>query len=140
MRFMWETQQPYKAALGQTTPGWTDYMGQVGGMGGVQSQASGILGGLFGMSPQARQEWGMGFEPQYDPFTGGTLKNDETGQRSMGELQNLLTYGLANKFGPMGASWAASRAPQMQQQWQLQQAGGGAGMPFMDYLRQTYGL
>ena len=140
-RSIWGIQQPINTATGGTSQDWGQYIGNLGGgMQNVYSQAAATLAKLLGMSSADRSLAGFNFEPQYDPVTGETLTSSQTGELSTANLQNLLGQGTAQRFGPIGSHWLAGRIPQLQQQWQLGQAGGGAGQTFLDYLRQKYNL
>jgi len=137
MRFMWEAQQPIQTALGRGTLPWQEYMGGLtGGMGDIRRRAESNLMSLRGMTPAKRQEWGLGFEPEYDPFTGEALPFSQTGAQPLSYLQNLMQYGLAERFGPYGAGWASQRLPFMQQQWEAS----GQPSSFLEYALNKYNL
>jgi len=142
-RDIWSGMQPINAATGFTTPGWEDYIQNPAthGMGGIQNQAQTSLLRLLNMTAAKRTEEGFNFEPQYDPLTGQPVTG--VGNLGQGTLQDLIQYGGASRFGPMGSSWLAGRLPQIQRNWQQGQAGLAADVPptsFLDYLRARYGL
>jgi len=140
-RNIWALQQPINTATGGTSQDWGQYIGNLGGgMQNVYSQAANTLSKLLGMSNADRATAGFNFEPQYDPVTGEKLTSTETGELSIANLQSLLGQGTAQRFGPIGSNWLSGRIPQLQQDWQLGQAGGGTGTTFLDYLMKKYNL
>lgn len=132
LRGLFEMQQPLGAALGQRTPYWGDFMSKyLGQPRNVWQQYANLLGGLFGMTPESRGEWGFSFEPQYGEFGEQSYEG-----MPLSFLQNLVTGGLTPSLGRIGAGWLAQRLPYMQTQWEL----AGPEQTFLDYIRSKYNL
>ncbi len=136
IRSLWEMRQPIVTAAGQETQPWEEYMTGHTGMGSVYGEAGNVYNTLMGLTPQARQTWGLNYEPTYDPSTG----EQQWEGKNLGDLQDLMTLGLRNRFGGVGSQWAASRLPNMMQQWQLGQAQQQPETSFLDYIKSKYGL
>ncbi len=140
---LFNTSGLFGGLMGDTGNWESWYPSKLGGQKQLFSQYANIMNRLFSASPAARQEFGMTFEPvaSGEPeFTSGGIPKSSYEGLTLDDLQALMGYGMANKYGNIGGAYAASRIPYMQQQWMNEQVGGGQGGTFIDYLRSKFGL
>lgn len=122
MNFLWNMQTQMEAL---NRPGYNapQYLSQFAPQYGqnpfaMYGMARGMMGDVFGMSPEERA--GM---------TGGTYESD---------LAQLLGLGLRQDLGP-GAAWLQGRIPAERGQWQAQYPM-QQGPSFLDYITEKYNL
>src|SRR3990167_7326668 len=142
----WSNAQNIGSQLARLTGGGFTEPGQIYQMAGtnptdIYGKAAGFLQNIFGLTPEQRQQTGLGFEGQYsDPDAPTPLKNVE--------LQNLMRVGLQRRLGSTSAYWLANQLAREQDRWNEQgilanPTGGPEGVQsenFLDYFKKRYNL
>uniref|UniRef100_A0A6M3J0G4 Uncharacterized protein n=1 Tax=viral metagenome TaxID=1070528 RepID=A0A6M3J0G4_9ZZZZ len=134
LRSLWESQQAVYGPQNVPTSGWQDFINQyTGGNQGIMGGFANVLANLLGLGNEGRAQSGLTFQRTFDPYGTGTSQYE--GQ-NLDLLQNLLSGGLANRLGPLGAGYLANRIPFMQTQYEMNPG----SMSFIDYLKSKYNL
>jgi len=140
LQALYGLEQRFVGAPGMgAAPGeWGDYIGRGYAYNPAEmyGRAGGMLGGLMGMSPAQREEYGMTWGVGYPELGAG---EPERLGLSMAEQQALVGMALRPSWGPYGAQRMAGRLPQEEQLWMQQQAQGEV-ISFLDYLRRKYNM
>ncbi len=130
---------------------FSDFLDRLGGGGmqGLISGAQGQLKNIFGATSDQKTstynptvgKFGLGYEPGQGAVDKSGFAPSMMDAGQIGELQDLLKYGLRGQTNQDAAAWAAKRLPGAQQAYYGQKAAGQLGdTNFVDWLKQNWGL
>lgn len=138
---IWDMQQGLNAAeaAAGVDPAFTSFETAARDFGGrrsdLQSSANSVLSRLAGLGAEGRAQGELGFEREFDQFTG-----EPSGGRS-DRLTSLIQAGLADRYGGVGASYIARNLGNYRKTYEGERLAGKEGLAstYFDYLRNRFG-